>query len=605
MTLNISSGYKKENSYMLPERNGKERRVSFRGQELGNMAAATANYLGALVQTNELVGPTVVDIVSMVIPRTWIDSTRGKDAGIETFARETTGYSTNCIIPGFVAMGVGYILGKIRKSPINTSLATESSTAEMLHKSWAEASNDKAPENAEHKAKIIEDYIKNVFNKAEGLVGLHDEGLEKQGWLKFKEKFEEFSKNIEADNVENKEKNIFQKLGELITGDKNASGKDLKGIKDEFVHILGASENIRIETEGGTEIRTTAKRLINETYNIGRKVFSKLEEPARIDAAIKELTRVSEIKSFLALGLVTCFGFSLQFVNRHLTKKRTGSSAFVGLSKSYREQEDSENKNKKPKTKFYIAKALCVAGILNIAAVTIADTFKPKEIIKTFGNRKNLLKKLEFNSKWTHLNQLRTIYALMIVGRLLASADKHELRETGLRDIPGFLNWLVLGGFVAKGVGRYVSNGKLINAAEKYPGKDAPFLTRARHFLVNQSLMSHAEIKERKLSLKQAEEILIRTGQEILPQHTEQTIIENAKKMMNKQLNLSIFAGLAYSTVMLGTLMPWFNKKITNALTSNKKHPKNQVTIQNPIENSLNNEIFADFIKIRQNLQKA
>lgn len=588
MTFKISSGYKKENNNILPKNEMAKNQISFKGWE------SAINSLGAIIQTNELVGPTVVDIVSMVIPRTCIDATRGKDAGIETFARETTGYSTNCLIPGFVAMAVGGILGKIfwRDTKIKTSLATESSSIEMLHKAWTDAS---ASENIADKEKIVEQYVSNVLNKTEGLVG--KVGTEKQGWKKFEDEHIKFINNSEKPDI-----NPIKKLADLINRSQKASRKELKEIKEEFVHILGASENIKVDAGNEKNIKTTAKRLVNEIYIVGREVFTKIEKPEQIDKAVNKLTKISKIKSALTLSLFACFAFSLQFINRHMTKKRTGSGAFVGLSKISREEDAEKNANK-PKTKFHIAKALSVAGILGIAAASIANTLRPKEIWQTFSNQKSLLEKLEFNSKWTHLNQIRTIYAFMIAGRILASADKHELRETDLRDMPGFLNWLVLGGFVAKGYGKWASKGELINASEKRPGKKADFLTRAKHFLANESLVSHNEIKERKITFEEAEKILLNAGISKLPEDTGK-MVEMARSLLNKQLNKSIFAGIAYSTLMLGTFIPWINKRITNALTSDKKHPANQVTMQNHIENSMNNEIFADFINTEQKLRK-
>ena len=49
-------------------------------------------------------------------------------------------------------------------------------------------------------------------------------------------------------------------------------------------------------------------------------------------------------------------------------------------------------------------------------------------------------------------NVIKTVYASTLIGRFLASDNKRELKETVTRDYFGFLNWLVLGGFAAKGV---------------------------------------------------------------------------------------------------------------------------------------------------------
>lgn len=60
------------------------------------------------------------------------------------------------------------------------------------------------------------------------------------------------------------------------------------------------------------------------------------------------------------------------------------------------------------------------------------------------------LKKLEFSSVVTSGNAIKTIYMASLIGRFMAARNKTELRESATRDYLGFLNWLVLGGFVSK-----------------------------------------------------------------------------------------------------------------------------------------------------------
>ena len=77
-------------------------------------------------------------------------------------------------------------------------------------------------------------------------------------------------------------------------------------------------------------------------------------------------------------------------------------------------------------------------------------------LTKVMGVKKpvDFIKKLEFDGPATSGNAIKTIYGTLILGRIFASKDSTELRETNVRDYLGFLNWLVLGGFVAKGVGQ-------------------------------------------------------------------------------------------------------------------------------------------------------
>ena len=65
---------------------------------------------------------------------------------------------------------------------------------------------------------------------------------------------------------------------------------------------------------------------------------------------------------------------------------------------------------------------------------------------------KDFVKKLEFNGPVNSGNVIKTVYASTLIGRFLASQNQDELRETVTRDYLGFLSWLVLGGFFAKGI---------------------------------------------------------------------------------------------------------------------------------------------------------
>jgi len=563
MTFNISPDSKSENNkYIVQERKQNQAKVSFKGLEsAGNLV----NLACSQIQTGEIVGPSVVDIVSMVGPRTIVDSTRGRDAGIETGLRETFGFVNNCILPGFVAAGVGWALGKIinKDIKINTSIPVNSDTLEMFHDSWKNINGQKFWEEGSDKKAVIQEFYENILKKTHGLVG--------KEWVEL------------AQKPENEIKSIASEAAELSIKAQKASGKELKLIKEKLINLLGASETLKI-IDGKKEIKTTADRLIQSTDTVIRDLLTKVE-PEKLEPAINKIKKVIPKKTAIALSLTMALGLSQQFVNRYLTKKRSGSDAFVGLSEEAKKQAETDKKDKKKRFKLGVEKAVSVAALVGLATSTLTWSLNPKTIWKTIGNKQNLLKKLEFNSFWPNLNQLRSvIYPAILIGRVLASSGENELRETDTRDIPGFLNWLVLGGFVSKLVGKKISNGQLINTSK--PLKEgAGVLAKIGHFLTNETLVSHAEIKA-----------MFENGK----------INEVMKKSLNNRLNFSIFAGLVYSTTMLGLFVPMLNKHITNKLTANKK-PEDKTKTEKTTTvsfDSTNKEVFADFIKTQQKLKK-
>ena len=154
---------------------------------------------------------------------------------------------------------------------------------------------------------------------------------------------------------------------------------------------------------------------------------------------------------------------------------------------------------------------------------------------------KDFIKKLEFDGPVTSGNTIKTIYGTLILGRIFASKDSTELRETNVRDYLGFLNWLVLGGFVSKGVGQMLDSKQrnLLNITKEGKG--------VRHWLNDISLKSHKEI-------------IAQGG--------------NVKKNLRK-LNFAQLSGIAYSTIMLGILLPKLNIWMTRGKSSDKYNNHN------------------------------
>lgn len=514
----------------------------------------------AIIQTDPVKGALFVDGVSMIGPRALIDSTRGLDAGIETFAREASSPIIEIFMPGMLAVGVGRLLGQrfIDKDvKVDASLSIESDTVHALSQAWKSAHRGKRSFDRES----VQKYVQNILDDTKGIVGTNSV---------------KFPKSLNGEK-----KSISARIAALIM-DKKLSEKEIKEklakIKSDAVKLHGASENLKV----GSSIETTMDRLVDNLYDMGKKVFKEVgTDPKKLDAAINKITKTSGIKSLITLGLISSIGFSQQFINRYITKKRTGKDAFVGLPEELRDKHSQEKPDKESKFKLNLAKAASVASIFGISAASVTGSLNPKKIFKDLTS-KNIVKKLEFNSKWVNLNQLRAIYAIMIAGRILASSDKNELRETDTRDIPGFLNWLVLGSFVSKIVGSRMSKkdniSDLINYSAAKPVKDSGFVAKFKHLIKNQNLVTHAEIDAREFKgLSKIE-------------------AKAKKALLKKQLNIAIGSGILYSTVALGIFVPWLNKKITNKLTADKKAPNNsnlpKYPLQRPIVLNTNASMF-------------
>jgi hypothetical protein len=221
---------------------------------------------------------------------------------------------------------------------------------------------------------------------------------------------------------------------------------------------------------------------------------------------------MNNLRIGIAIPLSMLLAITNQYLNRYLTKKRTGIDNFVGEN-GYSQNVAFKNQKKSEKGLWW--KKLLSAGIFVLMLTKVMGVKKPIDLIK----------KLEFDGPATGGNAIKTIYGTLILGRIFASKDSTELRETNVRDYLGFLNWLVLGGFVAKGVGQALDpkQEKLFNISKKGKG--------INHWLKD-------------ISLKSQKEIIAQGG--------------NVKKNLRK-LNIAQMSGIAYSAIMLGILLPKLN----------------------------------------------
>lgn len=476
------------------------------------------------IDTNPMVNAALIDIFSMVIPRTYVDTKkRNEYAGTETFFREITGTFIVCLSSGLLAKGISYLYNKFVNPEINinhNSWVSNDSLALLKH-SWDR-------NNAGNK------YVKQVLTNISGTEGrkinhFNDINWNNVEWYDDK-KWANFSwNNQKFNNIQDKLKikdEIFEVLGEIISNDVDV--KDAKQILQITEHRIGnalqISGSINVKLDDKT-LKTSLHNLLRDTYDLGKNVFTK--KGINIEATINKLQKSNKVKTLGALAAASVLGLTNQYINRQITKRRTGTDEFVG-EVDYKNKIKHKKEKEGKKGKLWIFKSLASLGIIGLAAL-VMKIKKPKDFIK----------KLEFTSAITSGNAIKTVYTATLVGRFLAAKNETELRESATRDYLGFLNWLVFGGFVAKGVANILDKGQnnLFNIHKTGKG--------LRYWLNDISLKSHAEIASKGAAF--------------------------AKKNIWK-LNLAHISGLAYSTIALGVLLPMLNIVITK-----HKHKKEHV----------------------------
>ncbi len=446
------------------------------------------------LSNNDMLNASFVDVFAMDTPRTIVETkNRGKQAGIEMGFREYTG----TFIAEFSAAVFAVAASKFIAKKINPDIKVNSS-------SWITNNGLSVFSDIYDKSeKTPESYIKSTLNSMSGIVGSE-------------------TKNF-ADIDKKKTKPVIEKLTDLITNksfDKHKSKKALENIQTEIINILGADNSITIKS-GKKEVSSNLTHVLRDIVDSGRNIFftGKKQNSGKI---VSKLKHMNNLRIGIAIPLSMTLAITNQFLNRYLTKRRTGISNFVGEN-GY--ENNVAFKKQKGKEKGLWWKKLLSAGIFVLMLAKVMGVKKPMDLIK----------KLEFDGPATSGNAIKTIYGTLILGRIFASKDSTELRETNVRDYLGFLNWLVLGGFVAKGIGQAMDTKqeKLFNISKKGKG--------INHWLKD-------------VSLKSQKEIIAQGG--------------NVKANLRK-LNIAQISGIAYSAIMLGVLLPKLNIWMTQRKKTN------------------------------------
>lgn len=501
--------------------NSNQRQTSFKGPLDGLLTQSLVT-----IDTNPMVNAALVDIFAMVIPRTYVDTKeRNKYAGAETLFRELTGTFIVCLSSGWLAKGIAHLYNKFvtPEVKINPNSWVSNDSLNLLHHSWNNSKNS-------------HQYVSNILLNLSGVDGRKNSHWADIDWQKVEfyddKKWANFTwKDSKFNNIQEKLKNqdgVIKVLSEIISSkhDPTDVKQVLEIVEHRVTNALNVGSSVSVNYDKKS-LSTSLYNLLRDTYDLGKNVFT--NKNVNIEAAIAKLQKSNKIKTLGALSVASVLGLTNQYINRLITKKRTGTDAFVG-EVDYKKIKETKHQKKEHSGKLFGLKLLASAGIIGLAA-TVMKIRNPKDFIK----------KLEFTSAITSGNAIKTVYTATLVGRFLAAKNETELRESATRDYLGFLNWLVFGGFVAKGVANLLDKGKnnLFNINKEGSG--------IKHWLNDISLKSHAEIAAK--------------GAEF------------SKKNIWK-LNLAHASGLVYSTVALGILLPLLNIGITKS--KHKKENANQ-----------------------------
>ncbi len=499
------------------------------------------------LDTNQAWGANTVDLCSMVIPRTTVDFVnRGPEAGTETARRESMGTVNHASI-GLYGTAAGMGLASMLNSKYGVKahkIFANDGTIDILSKYWSEAR--KTSDDPQK-------YVKAFTDKVVDNIKLFNTDTDVEtGMIKLSKEAQNDVSKVLADKLINSSEQTIDK-------------ETLKYLQSVIVSDTGAESKVVLEGFS-KQADNSLKTLLGNLYNVSKtfmneKVDSvfKSSDVVAENPFIKGLKSLNLKRSIAGLGIAAAIGMSTQPINMYLTKKKTGSDGFVGVPG-----------REKDNTSGFKMMKLAAASAFTAAALSTITT-KPSK----------LLSKLQFQGVIPTVSQLKLVYGLTIASRLLASRDKDELRESAVKDSLGFMNLLVLGALVTKGIANACDK-SLINVTKDGSKNFFKWLT-------NSSLKTRDEVLLSALKKQGIE--TVKDGKAI-PFKELVKYADKATKGKLRVFSIAQLAGYIYSGVVLGIGVPKLNIYMTNKSEAKRKARLAQAENNNSVQNGAQNLMF-------------
>ncbi len=501
VSLNKQDVYKKDalsSSYNGSNRQTMNANPSFKGPvEILTAGLQACN-------TNPMVGVSVIDLATAILPRTYVDAKTNGFAAAETFRRESSGLIVNCLIPGFIVLGVAKAMEFLNGSNkgLSSMWANQDSLMEMF-KHYVKSD------------KTADGFVDTLLSDAEVLHSTGAKEANSQAWKKLnvKELETEISeyKRVIRENIKDKK---------VIKAARN-------GLYNKILEKTGGAEHIKIH---GKMYHDNISTLLRDGADIGQK-FVELKDTKAVKEYIRKATKFVNKKSLIGLAIVIPLAASMQSINRWITRKTSGQEG-APIYKNFGKGKQKDEMTAAQKSAFWTKKLGAAALMVGVALLSMM--------------KKPSLKMLQFTKNMPSMDQCRWIATSTFASRMLASEDENELHEVTWRDIATFSSLYFLGDYVSKGVATLMQkiNGvPLLNYTKDRPDTKNP-LKNFAYWVKDTKLKSFDEANA------------IKDG----------IINGKAYKGGAKAKGLRAIcevSSLGFSMLVLGILVPWYVRKET------------------------------------------
>ncbi|MBQ8887774.1 MAG: hypothetical protein IJY61_08755 [Candidatus Gastranaerophilales bacterium] len=487
-----------------------------------------------LLDKNAMIQVAFVDSVATDIPRTLVDLKTGLAAALETMRREFSGLIVNCLIPGVIVKGVAKALPKdeILKG---TNVAGSWANGAVIDRLSEVYNNAQKTGAADKTRTFVEESIKSLS------------GLDGKNWISYADKatHPEFqdavSKVTEAITKSPKERKVLlgqaqEKLAGLTKAESilRFNGKPQANL----------GETLRDIADMGAKFDSVKKKTVQ---SLGDNVDDALKSEKVAEAVNKYSSSLKGLvnkKSIIGMAAVIAMAVSVQKINRAITRKQFNAEG-APIYKDFGKKETKKKMTEEEKRTFNMKKAATAAGMVGMAAASMM--------------KKPTLGMFQFSNIFPTLDQCRWIASSTFASRMLAAEDENELRESAVRDIASFAGLYFLGDYVKKGVASGFEALSKTKQGAKLVGENVVLLNRTKE-------VQKPVIEQGASFLKKAtSQIGFRAKQ--FGNWIKNTELKGASEVANIKTrnlrNICRVADIAFSIVMLGILLPKYNRSVT------------------------------------------
>ncbi len=488
----------------------------------------------SVLDKNAMIQVSFVDTVSTNIPRTLVDLKTGIAAAFETCRREFSGLFVNCLMPGLIVKGLASVLPK----------AEELKGTDVVG-SWA---NGDAIEKLKGVYKQAQesgaaDKTKAYVEKALGSL----EGLDGKNWIKFADKaatpeYQEAVSNIVkavSSNGTEKKTLLKQAQAKLASVTKTESILRFNGKAQ-----ANLEETLRDVVDLGAKFNTVKEKAVK---GLGENIDDAAKN-ANIAQAIDKygssLKGFVNKKSLIGMGIVIGIAVSIQTINRAITRKQFKAEG-APIYKDFGKKDTTQKMDEKQKKKFFAKKLVSAASMYGLAAVSMM--------------KKPSLGMFQFSGIFPTMDQCRWIASSTFASRMMAAEDENELRETTIRDIASFSGLYFLGDYVKKAAASGIEALSKTKQGSKLLGENVVLLNRKKE-IAKPVIENGASFAK-----KASQQVSYRAKQ--LGNWIKNTDLKSAAEVANTKTrnlrNICRVADIAFSVVMLGILLPKYNRSVT------------------------------------------